>query len=408
MRVFYDLETSGLDTKHQILTACFILTNDIFEIDKVLNFRVALNPLEIPAESAISVNAVDITQHMLHHKNKFPDLLTEEQFALKVNALLTKYLNKDSALIGYNSNKFDIKHLRKVLIKWGYNPYYSYNRFPMVDLYNHIKFLKLAKPKEFVGIENLKLGSVFKQLIKKEPTHLHEAEADVHHCVDISKFLLKEFDWDIVAENHKVNNLASLELVPGDIIMIANPYEQEVTFDKCIVHEITPSYTLLEKTILRNPEENKFVNVHKNDFRIGKKVGHEELKSPMTVDKYFASFEGNKGVESFVYHIKFDDFECLEEIRSEPGLGYLIDSNTTPLGELINSQIFTRERPIKHTEEGLVVDPLTEEEQAFIIRHFSQYGLGEDDVFLGEKNEDKVQLLREYKTAYKELYESLK
>ena len=402
-RIFYDLETSGLDTKHQILTACFIRTNDSFDIEKVYNFRVALNPLEIPAESAISVNAVDITQHMMHHKNKFEDLMTEGEFARAVNALLSKYLKKDSALIGYNSNKFDIKHLRKVLIKWGYNPYFNYNKFGMVDLYNHIKFLKLSKPAEFFKIGNLKLGTVYNQLTKKDHGILHEAQADVEYCVELAKYLLETFGWDIVAENAKVNNLGTLSLEPGDLLAVANPYEETVTFDKCIVHEVTPNYVLLEKCELKDENDFKFSNVHKNDFRIAKKIGKSKLENPMTVDGYFASFDGNRGVESFVYHIGFKDFDTLAD-----GNHFDMWSNDTHLGELVNSQIFTRVRPIRHTEEGLDVDDLSEDEKDFICFHFDKYGIGEDDVFEGEKNLDKVQLLKEYKAAYKELYESLK
>lgn len=406
-RLFYDLETSGIDTKHQILTACFIITNDKFEIDEVLNFRVALNPLEIPAESAISVNAVDITQHMLHHSNRFPDLITEEEFAEKVNNLLENFLGNFDPLIGYNSNKFDIKHLRKVLIKWGYNPYYARNQFPMVDIYNHIKFLRLSKPKEFSDILDLKLGTIYARLIGKDARVLHEAEADVHHCIDVSKFLLENFDWDIVKENHKVNNLFAMMLIPGDVLMVANPHFDGPPFSKCIVHDANDSYILLEKTKLENLDENKFSLVHKNDFKIGKKISEVELSNPMSVQKYFDSFEDKKGVENFIYHLKFKDFNELKDIREYPD-SYAIGPTFSHLGEMMNSQTFTRSRPIKHTDEGLEIDDFTDGEKWYIISHFKTYGLGEDDVFDGEKNEEKVKLLKEYKAAYKELFESLK
>lgn len=399
MNIVYDLETSGLSTKHQILTACFIITNDAFEIDNVYNFRVALNPLEIPAESAIAVNAVDITQHMLHHKNKFDDLITEEEFARRLNNLLSTLLSSGAALIGYNSNKFDIKHLRKVLIKWGYNPYYNYNKFPMVDIYNHIKFLKLSKPKAFEGMENLKLGTVYKQLYGESAGTLHEAEADVHHCIDIAKFLLEKYGWDIVKENHKVNNLSTLDLRPGDVVALANPHNSK--FEKCIVHDVTDTYVLMEK-LNAEPEDYKFINIHKNDFAIAKKIDSSSLPQPVSINKYFASFdkEGERGVEEFVYHIGFKDFIALSGEDNEISL-----INKTHLDQLLNSQAFTRIRPIKHTTDGLEVGILSTAEKNFLKFYFTKYGMGENDVSdVKNENEDKVKLIKEYKAAYKELY----
>jgi len=409
-RLFYDLETSGISTRHQILTACFIVCNDEYEIDNIFNFRVALNPLEIPDESAIFVNAVDITQHMLHHTNRFPDLITEEEFANKLHNLLSFYLEQNlSPLIGYNSNKFDIKHLRKVLIKWGYNPYYSYNRFPMVDLYNHVKFLKLSRPSEFDGIENLKLGTVYKQLVKKDTGILHEAEADVKYCVEIASFLREHYDWDIAKENHRVNNLFGMMLIPGDNVILANPHTEVPVFEKYIVHESNDSNILLEKVDLEK-DDKRFLVINKNDFGIGKHIGHKDISVPWTIDQYYKSFENEgttKFVEDFIYHIGFKDFKELANIRDNPD-SYEIGPTFSHLGEMMNSQTFTRLRLIKHTDYGLAVDELSDGEQWYLISYFETYGLGdEEEKCEGKENADKVQLLKEYKAAYKELFSSL-
>jgi len=187
--------------------------------------------------------------------------------------------------------------------------------------------------------------------------------------------------------------------------MVANPFEQKTTFDKCIVHEVTKAYIVLEKKVLKDPSENAFMTVHKNDFRVGKKIGHDDVHDLMTVNKYFASFDGKKGVEDFVYHVGFKDFDKLADAREHQDLIVTARSN---LFDLLNSQTFTKIRPIRHTSEGLEVDDLSDDEKSFIQHYFNQYGMGEDDVFEGvAENKDKVQLLKEYKLAYKELYNSL-
>lgn len=403
MRLFYDLETTGLKTTNQILTACFITTDNSYNIVEICNYRIALNPLEIPAESAIAVNAVDITQHMINHTNRFSDLMTEEEFALAINEKLSNFLSEENSLIGYNSNKFDITFLRKVLIKWGYNPYYNFNKFPMVDLYHHISYVKLHKPYEFEGMKNSKLGTVYRQLFKEDPVVLHEAEADVLYCVKIAKFLLEKFGWDITLENNKVNNLFNGSFNKGDLIYLIDSRKRKGDI-LYTIHDINKSKVLIEHT-----KTKKFSTVNKTDFALAKKIKTVELEEFKTLDSHFSTYESTreKGVEEFVYHIQFKDFEVLANCRLDR-IDDVCSNQEDHLTDLVNSQIITRVRPIKHTDEGIEVYNMSDSQKKFIIRYFEKYGLGENDSFDGEANQDKVKLLRDYKVAYRELVESLK
>lgn len=421
MNIFYDLETTGLDSKHQILSACFVKTDDNFEITEILNFNVALNSLEIPAESAIAVNSVDITKHMIDHKNKFDNLISEEEFARQINTLFLKTLQYGHKLIGYNSNKFDIKHIRKVLIKYGYNPYYNYNKFEMVDILNHVKYLRLTKRKIFDGIENLKLSSVFKHLIGEEAKGQHEAESDVLNCVTIAKHFVEHHNWKITERNDEVNNLFTMCVKPGDEVVLANPYSKTSkdidAFIRYQVQDVTKNYILL-----KNLEPEKYENNHhgidqndyrvinKNDFCLAKLVLDVEtpIKGLKTVDQYYAEFE-DKGIENFIYGIKFGGFDELARVRSHYGLDF--DTTSNELNQIKASQIFSRVRPIRHKTNGVQYDEILETEsfRKFFVFYYDKYLKEEMDKTYPEADEKSkvIKLIRDYKSAYKELYEVL-
>ena len=414
MNIFYDLETTGISTKHQILTACFIMTDGMFNIEHVKNYKIALNPLEIPAESAIAVNSVDITKHMIDHKNKFDDLITEEQFAYELNEFFLETLGIGYNLIGYNSNKFDIKHIRKLLIKYGYNPYYNYNKFGMIDLLNHMKYFKITKP-NVLDIDSLTLGNVYNELVGEMAVGLHDAESDVISCVKIAKVLLDKFNWNIVDKNYKTNNLFELNVNPGDIISIINPYfseKSEKLYDYQ-VHCVDKNSILLKLCDTVESKNKNFKVVTRNDFCLAKiKLRDAEMEYTIkTTNQYYSEFP-ESGVENFIYSIQFKDFPALKL----SGSVFDIKWTNSPFSQLLSSQIFTKIRPIRHTTDGLEYDSEIfeyPEIKQFFIKYYDTYLKEEMDKEYPEIDTMKtgdsvVQLIKDYKTAYKELYDNLK
>lgn len=422
MLMFYDLETTGLDTKHQILSACFVTTDNWFNVKKIKNFNVALNPLEIPAESAIAVNAVDITKHMIGHDNRFEDLLSEEDFAAELHEMFIATLDKGTySLVGYNSNKFDIKHLRKVLIKYGYNPYYNYNKFGMIDILNHAKMLRIKTPTLFTDIPNLKLSSVYKHLLGKEAKGQHEAESDVLNCVELCRELKSKIEWDIVEKNAHVNNAFRLKLVRGDIIALANPYAEWLTNPNGIikyqVHDTSNSYILLKCTEQEKLESDyEFKLISKNDFCLAKLVETGiELKEFITLENHFSS-NLDSGVENFIYDVKFKDIALLASTRRKHQTNMFIQgqiATNSAVEQMIASQMFSRARPILHTNDGVQYENFLEENihyRKFFIYYYEKYLAIEinkeyPDV---DQNLPVVKLIKEYKNAYKELYDILR
>lgn len=424
MNIFYDLETTGLEMKNQILSASFILTDDDFEIIEKKNFNVALNPLEVPAESAIVVNAVDITKHMHGHSNRFEDLITEEAFAQKINRFFISTLGSKGNynLVGYNSNKFDIKFLRKVLIKYGYNPYYNYNKFGMIDILNHIKYIKCIKPKEFAKLENLTLGNAFDHLLSKKAKGLHEAESDVISCIEIAKALKSKYKWDIIKNNSRINSLNSMKSIAGDILVLLNPYSNTATdkngYIKYQVHDSNGNYILLkciEKDKLTPYEDGtiaEFKLITKNDFCLAKFMENKPLiDKQKSIDEYFSE-SPDTGVENFIYDIKWNDFDVLYDLTKALETDIEFDPTSSKLNQIKASQIFSRARPIHHIDSGVQYDHVLEQEEfkKFFLFYYEKYIAEEMNKEYKEVetiNSKELQLIREYKAAYKELYDKL-
>lgn len=398
--IFYDFETTGLDTIHQILTACFIETDKNFNITSKRNWNVALNPLEIPSEHAINVTGIDIRNHMYEHGAKHHDLVTETQFAHELNDFLgARLFDPLSALIGYNSNKFDIKHLRKVLIKYGYNPYYNYNNFAMVDIFNHTKLLVIGSSIP-ADIENLQLGTVYQKIFGRKSPNAHNAEADVMMCIEIAQ-RLKKTNYDIVLNNGKTNNLFSKALKPGELVYTVNPYsESRKEMDKHIVHDIQKNYILLEQL---DQEEKKFRAVSRNDFCLCK-TEHESIDiDTITLEQHFASGE-SRGTENFIYDIKFQDFKVLADTPYDT----FIIPMESPLDEILNSRSFTSIRPIEHHSHGFEYN-MTEDQKQYFLWHYETYMKKELETTYPEMNEnlEAVQLVKDYKQTYKDLYHEI-
>lgn len=102
--VFYDFETTGLDTKFSqpIQIAAIAVDEDFVQIDDPINLRCKLKDGVIPNPSALLVHKVPI------------DLLKNEQsFYSMMDYIHKKFTSWGPAIfIGYNSIRFDEEILR--------------------------------------------------------------------------------------------------------------------------------------------------------------------------------------------------------------------------------------------------------------------------------------------------------
>ena len=100
MYLAFDTETSGLDpTKHNLLTACFIVLNDnLVEIDR-LNLNIKYNEYNITIK-AMEINKIDLIKH--HNCSSSVDLKT-------ARSLLLDFLKKNKRML--------LKKLRKIKVR---------------------------------------------------------------------------------------------------------------------------------------------------------------------------------------------------------------------------------------------------------------------------------------------------
>ena len=190
--LFFDLETSGLHRVDQILTYCFILTDDKFkQIDKKSG-AVKLNPFTLPSPYAIYCNKLDLYKHQ---KTSIP----EHRAMLDIFDFLQKLSDdEDIFLSGYNIASFDVPLLKASLKKYGLN-WPNFNKFHINDLYTGLKKLK-ATNQQFADtlkrhkIKNLKLCSFVQFYLGEEQDH--SADGDIGQVVELYGILEKSY-WSL-------------------------------------------------------------------------------------------------------------------------------------------------------------------------------------------------------------------
>ena len=113
--VFYDFETSGLDTKFdQPIQIAAILVDDNFNvIDDPINEVCRLKDGVIPNPSALVVTKVDI--NILKNGQSFYEMMTN------IHDKFSKW--SPATFIGYNSIRFDEEVLRSSFFQSLYDPY---------------------------------------------------------------------------------------------------------------------------------------------------------------------------------------------------------------------------------------------------------------------------------------------
>ena len=205
--VFYDFETTGLDTKFsQPIQIAAIAVDEKFNvIDEPINVRCRLKDGVIPNPSALLVHKVPIK------------LLKDEQsFYSMMDFIHQKFTSWGPAtFIGYNSIRFDEEILRSSFFQSLYDPYLTNtNNNSRTDLFKIVlglssleeKFLDI--PLNDKGKPSYKLENIAKNN-NIEHLSAHDALSDVYATMGLAK-LIKDKAPDYWNECMKIHSHKSL------------------------------------------------------------------------------------------------------------------------------------------------------------------------------------------------------
>ena len=128
MYIFYDFETSQKDFRpNPILLFCIGGRN--IPAHPRMPRADSAQPIELPACGAIQVNQLSINDCIQHGQPEFEAANTVYDFLqTATNA------HGHIPLVGFNSARFDFKHLEKLLLKHGLSPTF-YGKISSLDIY---------------------------------------------------------------------------------------------------------------------------------------------------------------------------------------------------------------------------------------------------------------------------------
>ena len=139
--IFYDLETSDRNPIGQILNYSFIAVDENLSAMDELSGDVRISRLQLPAPDAILANRINVLEHQESAAKSEREAMGG--IASFIGRLASKAPRK-IALVGFNSNRFDLAYLRTSLIRNGINPYFG-GRLAYRDLYHAAKRLSVTR-----------------------------------------------------------------------------------------------------------------------------------------------------------------------------------------------------------------------------------------------------------------------
>jgi exodeoxyribonuclease-1 len=232
---FYDLETSGLDSRQQrVMQFAGRRTNLDFEpIGKPYNLLVKLSDDILPDPQSILITK--ITPQMT-----LADGVSEHAFC---KILISEIFTAGTIIVGFNNIRFDDEFIRNTLWRNFYDPYeWSYldgrSRWDLLDVVRMTRALrpddinwpvvdgKPANKLELIALEN-----------NLEHAHAHDALSDVDALIQVAKLLRdrqpKLFDYLLdMRDKNKVKNLVNLD-EQKPFVYSSGRYENE--FEKTTV-----------------------------------------------------------------------------------------------------------------------------------------------------------------------------
>ncbi len=229
--VFFDLETSDQEPIGQILNFAFVFVGRDLRERRRLTGRIRISRLQLPVPAAILTNKIDVLQHQSQAEFDEPDAMLE----------IIKFLNKaiqeskgQVALVGFNSNRFDLRFLRTSLIRNGINPYLGgVPRYK--DLLHAARKLYISNPDFAAKLRSYRLkegklslslqslGQAF-SLITGEQSH--ESLADVRLSLELAELFRKDFALDVLTyDSYEVGRL---EVAPRSGMIV---YQDTVRYE---------------------------------------------------------------------------------------------------------------------------------------------------------------------------------
>lgn len=213
MIVFYDFETSQKDLLGQILSYYFVLVDDSFQVIKECEGLIKPNRLELPACEAIRVNQLSINDCLEYGLNEF-------DAANKIHGFLQQVTNEHGhvPLVGFNSARFDFKHIEKLLLKHGLSPTF-YGKVSSLDVYQFAKYCALNQPEIFPFVRkkrqdtntfSFKLEDLANEFGRLTTPQTHNAKDDVLLTIELTKALESQFGITLQSFYTQQHNLESL------------------------------------------------------------------------------------------------------------------------------------------------------------------------------------------------------
>lgn len=200
--IFYDLETSDAEPIAQILNYSFIAVDDSLSPLAECSGDIQLSRLQLPSPEAILKNRVDVIAHRARA------LPSEHEAMRSIAAFLQRMIDEAKgpvALVGFNSNKFDLLRVRTSFIRNGINPYFG-GKLQYRDLLTVVRALYVRHPEfprperlneEGVSTLSLSLEEVSRVLGILEGTQSHHSREDVLLTIALAKALKERFALDV-------------------------------------------------------------------------------------------------------------------------------------------------------------------------------------------------------------------
>ena len=324
--IFFDLETTDLNTVGQILNYAFVEVNDDWSVESKLTGTIKISRTQLPNPYAVLATKIDVIKHN-------EESTDSEHIALaKIQKYLQNIIEKDEVkLIGYNSNRFDIPYLRTSMIRNGLNPYFG-GCIKYGDVLHAVKRL-CCDNEDFVNLLEKnkngrtihKLESVVKSLgiMNANEKQDHESLADVLLTIKLAKHLLDNYDLDIRNYNSyevKKNRFDVVKVFPfidenGD--KVSDEYCYYAILEQNKNQALWINIKKFEEGL--DKKSVSWYNKTKSSFFVKEYLNDESLKtrasiakkelSHITLENFFPP--KNCDIEQFIYMMPIGDISAL-------------------------------------------------------------------------------------------------
>lgn len=324
--IFFDLETTDLNSVGQILNYAFVEIDDNWTVKSVLRDKIKISRLQLPSPYAILASQTNVTKHEAEANDP------EHIAMVKIQKYLQSIVEWDETrLIGYNSNSFDVPYLRTSMIRSGLNPYFG-GSIKYGDVLHAVRRLacdnadfyeKLHKKPS--GVPSFKLESVAKSLglMDANAKQDHESLSDVLLTIKLAEHLAKNYSIDVRTYNsYEVtkNNFDVVKVFP-----FVDQNNQKVADEYCYMALLEQNKTQALWINLKKFEDGlgkgavSWYNKNTSQFFVDKVLRGDQHKNRADIarkalsDVHLDNFwpDKNCDVEQFIYMMPINHISAL-------------------------------------------------------------------------------------------------